>query len=347
MKTKFQLLIIRLITAITFLFILSCNEPELTAPTTNNTIQETNLEKDINPKALACDQRIVYQWELSCYKPVIGKKIGFNPNIFSSTQEMKDKFGFSKVLVNESQKESAIAAGFTFPDMVGRVNRDNMTYPSGDFDYYHIDEVAENGVSIYDIYNLAEELYPKKLLLSSYKIGWLDPWNDIQNYYSLVCTYYSNTEIMSDNYFGPVELLEYCTDDQRVYWDDFQDRYASRNKMNWISLLIDGKQWDFNDLFSYANNKGFNEMWLYIGDAGDDYCGGSEVLTSSKFDQYIYRFSSYAFNKGWLRRFEKLYRYDYRCFLRNPCETCDQEDLNSAGWYFERSYTGQEREVFN
>lgn len=51
-------------------------------------------------------------------------------------------------------------------------------------------------------------------------------------------------------------------------------------------------------LFGHANNLGINELWIYAGDAGDDWCGEGEILTEPYYDLYLYELSSAAWNRG-------------------------------------------------
>ncbi len=248
--------------------------------------------------------------------------------------EMKTKYGFSKVLVNAGNIQTASNAGFIDSiDMMASISRSSLTYPSGNFKEYYIDEPAEirgsdhPRVPLANLCILADELQPSKLIVSSYKMGITD--NDgSQDYYLqlILGSYYQNIKIMSDNYYGL-----FCRDDQTGYWDDYKDMYSARNSSNCVHLLVDGKQHDFYSLFEYAKDNNLNELWLYIGNEPDGICGDGEVLTKNKFDHYLSQFLGNARNFGWLKTAYRKYQYIYKCLDPNPCFSCDQNDISSEG----------------
>ncbi len=352
-------LLFTIVVALITVFMISCkeNNPLESINKTKANVEQT--EEDSALGKFPCNYRQFESWEEveseSWYEPVEGKKLGFNAaNSFASIRQMKEKFGFSKVLVyNTEQRDSAIAAGFSWEDIVGAIDRKKIeqndlsnSYIPG-FKSYFLDEPFEdrdNHPKIPQSYvkRLAQNISPSKLLLSSY--------TQPKSYYHSILFHEVNTEIMCDNYYGDYIQWLYSNQDQRGNWDDYKTLYQSNNTSNWISLIIDAKpsQGDgtFKELLEWSKDNGFNEMWLWIGNAGDDHAGKGEVLTKAKFDKDIKRFKTLAMFAGWLKhkQVKKLYSYTYRC--SRPCSLCDQEDIYAPGWRLTRKvYRGSKRVV--
>ncbi len=346
-------LLLTIVIALIAISLFSCMERGLLAPpseTNDDTIQ--TIQKDSTLNKSMCSVKYVRRWnteKILSYVPVAGKKLGFNNSEFASIREMKEKYGFSKV--TGADHTFALNTGFLRADIMGSISWETLSYSTG-YDSYYIDEPIENGVSVASILYLARKLYPKKLILGSYKIGIID-WANVETQYKILKRF-PNIYIMSDNYYGfYVRFWGHritTKQDQRGYWGDFKTSYGSKNRANWISLIVDAKasrgDGDFYDLLGWANDNGLKEMWLWIGKAPaeEDY----EELTQSKFNRDIKKFVEAAYFKGWLKRkeFQKEYYWKYICLLPQPCRSCDQEDESAAGWLFvSKKETGRVRTI--
>jgi len=345
---------------ISFLIITCTEKP----PTENNEEVAGELSKTM------CTKRTELVWELDRYEPVSGKTLGFNENSFASNKTMRTHWGFTSV--KTSNPDAAMAAGFSRYDIMINVKIKNPTsagssfdfaeYPKVIFNKYYIDEPLDKPMSHLKrfinykaLIDVADYVYPKSLYISSYKIGELN-WigTDVVKLYKQLISIAPNLVLMSDNYYG-FSAIESCKDDQTGLWEDFKDEYGFRNRANWISLLIDGKQNDFAWLLKKAGHMRFKELWLYIGNAGDDNCGGGERLTKTKFNDYIYSFTYAAWKRGWLKRIDKLVRYEYTCNSSDACNECEQDNLGTnwkpgflgSGWDLQSRTETSSTEAWN
>ena len=56
----------------------------------------------------------------------------------------------------------------------------------------------------------------------------------------------------------------------------------------------------------------------------------------------MHSFGTNAWQKGWFRRFERKYIYDYRCYLSDPCNNCQFPD---DFYLLEKTQTNEIREI--
>jgi len=114
--------------------------------------------------------------------------------------------------------------------------------------------------------------------------------------------------------------------DQSEVWDFFKN-YFGQTKVftQWIGLDEDYHNLgnvEYGRLLEVANDHNYSLIWLYAG-------GASELY---KVDI----FCGYAFQKGWLNKFERLWIYTCECSKTNPCDY-NQNDL-ADGWVLSNTY---------
>ncbi len=296
--------------------------------------------KDIGIKALSCDYYSVYVNKFDHYEPKSGKNLGImnqKPAI-KSANELHNTWGFNGYTVHSStEKNNMVNIGYDTNNIMVTIpvqENGNYTIPYGSFPKYYLDEPLERGwLDMADVFDISDEIYSRnnqaKLFMGSYKDD-----NFVKSWYSSVLQSKTNTRMMCDQYY---DGTLFYGDDQRPYWTWFKNNYgSSRVKSHWIHILIDGIQEDFTMLFNHANNLGIGELWLYAGDANPKWweVGAiSATLTASNYESYLADYCLVAFNKGWLRKFIKRYKYMYHCpeYHGDPC-WCSN---NETGWELE------------
>lgn len=314
------------------LFFITCseNDENLIINTSNKEDVKLNKEIDEKPdtsgKALDCNRRVIQVWEFEKYAPVAGKIIGISSSAFNSYEDLFDIYGFRGIMVNnDGERIAAQNAGFELNKMMAPITANSFgyfSYPSGDFGYYHLDEALERDypVPINSVINIANDVYQNNsdayLLLSSWnRVGSSYSWG-----YSTILNSTYNTQIICDQYY---DQTVWCGNDQTAHWTAYKNYYgASKVKSFWIHLLIDGQQNDFSMLFDKATTLGISNLWLYIGNAGDDWCGDSEQINNTKYYNYLKGFCTEAWHRGWLRYYVRKYYYYYSCYEPNPCSNC-------------------------
>ena len=128
--------------ALLVLLLFSCNENNLVeSELLNKNNYEEGIHEDSTLEKFPCNFRKFQNWEAveseSYYVPKVGKKLGFNYTGFATPGDMKNKNGFSKVLIkNSTHKNSANVAGFLNTDIVYQIDRKKMNYISGLGSYY-------------------------------------------------------------------------------------------------------------------------------------------------------------------------------------------------------------------
>lgn len=290
----------------------------------------------IDPKALACDYYSLYVNEFDHYEKKNGKTLGiFNTKeILISATELHNTWGFSGYMKGGQTKTELINIGYDYNNIMISVTINDGQYslPSDIYYKYYVDEPFEKGtITQSNLINLANAVYSinenASVIMGSYK--------DTRTYYEqymAVLSKTANSGMMCDQYYDGTIFYGH---DQGSYWDWFKDNYGSaKANSNWIHILVDGIQGDFNMLFDKANSVGLNSLWLFAGDANNcnwyEINGICENLTQSNYNKYLPQFCNSAFQKGWLRKFVKKYKYMYHCpeYYGDPCY-CNETD---SGW---------------
>ena len=303
----------------------------------------------IGPDYVDCNTYWENVWEFDHFQSKPNKWLGiWDTKQYVSKQDLLRKWGFTNFFVSSlTERNSAVSAGFN-PDSImckiKIISSSQYEIPSGNYKAYYLDEPLERyNLSTNQVIAIANDVYNNhnhaSLFLSSYSDNSIS-----MSYYLTILNSTYNTRIMCDQYHdGTI----FCGNDQRDYWTDFKNTYGgARVSSHWIHLYIDGDENDFNQLFGHANNLNINSLWLFAGNKGDDWCDDGENLTESIFNQYIYDFCNEAFENGWLRKFEHLYRYYWKCpdEYGDPCYCNSHPDA----WVLDRiEDLNQEREVFN
>ncbi|MBM4170188.1 MAG: hypothetical protein FJ215_13685 [Ignavibacteria bacterium] len=258
--------------------------------------------------------------ETDHYEPKPGKVIGAGPDVAAKPHIglLKSKWGFSAVIVGISDIQSAISAGFSYPQLVIAVDPNN-------YQGSEIDNAIANGTRYF--YN--DEPFT------------VSPWSKTQietisNYYRArgvrygigeQCHWYRTIlgdETSDAQYMRPrVDLMTYTNykgfpclgyvgpgvapEDQRPMWDWMQGFCGGQFEIPWISLHQD--EGEFNNLLGHASNLGKSRVSVY-----------APLANFYNLESFCY----HAWLRGWLRRFVKRWADKYCCttpqFYPETCE---------------------------
>jgi len=361
MKSIVRSLSILSISTFLFLFISTCqqqpNEPA-TSPNQNedekvmlgksSTTNSENLElsfedngggkkgeDSIGIKALPCNMLVKYYWEVDHYENIPGKIVGINPHdnrlgSVTKLQELRTKWGFNYLGLYETQYSTAQSAGYTPANL--------MLIISPYEDNTWINAINNNPTSWgYYVDELVKRLYYADPWRTDIRDLFINVRNVIKNKSTSSLFIEGETDEWFANWVDDIVDVMTCTrydrdlsDDQRPLWDDFRSTCGSKFSQTWISARLDYQE--YYNLLGHARNMGLQGVWLYQNDESGD-------LTTR-----ISEFSSYAWQFGWLRRFDRKWEYGYECIKADPCG-CDPTDI-SDGWIFSyKRDTGEIREL--
>ncbi len=217
-------------------------------------IYDKGARIDLGDKSIDCKYKRVYvDGEVDHFKEKSGKWLGLWDGYNKiGYQNSRTKWGFTKYFVSsENVRTSAINAGYNPDNIMAAVFTNNFSYwfTPGTYKAYHLDEVFERGSlsrsQVVSMANTLDMYYDHaKLFLSSYKIR-NDVYDKVDDY-QYVLNNTLNTYLMCDQYYdGSI----WYGNDQRPYWNKFNDCYGCRVLSHWLSLDIDGSQGDFQRLF--------------------------------------------------------------------------------------------------
>ena len=262
---------------------------------------EGDPNRDIQPDKMQCNDYFEYVWSFDHYTTKGDKWLGIWPYSYSISvlKDFKNKWGYIKVVVSTGNYNNAISAGDSADDIMITL----PTYSSYqnivqkyNAKYYYIDEPLRRGTyskeQLVEIANyIASVRSNSGLMISTF---WYNPYLGPPLDLLYVVNHTSNAYIQCDQYDG----------DQRGLWTGFHQSIGDRNPSDWVNTVRDGVS-EFNQLFAKANNLNLKSLWLYTRDGNHDAIGD---------------FSDYAWQNGFLRRFDHLYRYYWHCYFPgDPC----------------------------
>ncbi|MBN2572619.1 MAG: hypothetical protein JXA68_10865 [Ignavibacteriales bacterium] len=317
MKGKNNFLIL-----VMFLFILlSCTEESIievqqqTGLTLQSKGNEMLKETIIAPDALPCGYKWEYVWELERYETKPGKIVGIwphNDRMQNSTEiaKLKNKYGFNYILFADAYDLTkfnlVLSSGFARDKIIAQIFR--HTYQQKISQYgtiyaYYADETLYNNWRMSEIIEIRNYI-KLNTTNSKYFIG---DWHR--------CPEFTEMVSYSDGCFYTVyddrnQIIDCIyiegSDDQRESWTDMKNRYQQKSISNWIGAHRD--QSEYIRLLGHAYNLGLQMIWFYqLQDPYSDFTN-------------IRNFCDAAWYSGWMRKFERRYRFEYECILPNPCD---------------------------
>ncbi len=286
-----------------------------------------------------------YYWELEKYIPVEGKRLGiwFHEDYWNNEflNRIRNFYGFSLLAVtwpSDNNPPSNMINRISLCESVGFYKSTDLmeiidsknniwvTHPAiRDFSLHYTDEPLDREQSsdrwsVQDLVTVSNSILGQnptaKFLVGTPKNQYTVFGNTLPDYRSFINQTINSFIMYTDYESGAFNNIN----DQSSCWTYF-DNYFGNNRVitQWIGLEEDYHgigDIEYGNLLGIANDHGYNQIWLYAAgthniDRIDIYCG-------------------YAFQKRWLKRFERQYIYTYTCFKPNPCD-CDRNNLTD-GW---------------
>lgn len=296
----------------------------------------SDYQKNNSPRRPVCGSKDVTVWQLDHYEAKPGKIFGIWPHdrwetSVSSLSDLRKKWGFNYILLqysDGSKYNNFISAGYSIT---------NIMVTLYDFEHANHEWVIDTYAGAYAFYvDEPAQTTPYRNFIISF--AGMPNYINTHSPYSYFITgaykptyafdgyVYSVDKVMFTSYkrwweypvggvwFPWVPYPPFTSKDQRWNWSDYKNRYGYKAQSNWIGTHRD--QSEYSDLLGKASNLGFSEIWLY----------SHENSSLSEISAY----TSNAWTKGWLRRFERKYIYEYRCSYPDPCD-CDPDIPD--GWY--------------
>jgi hypothetical protein len=252
----------------------------------------------------------LYDWRFDHYEPKSGKTVGVWPVDYSTSNltTLRTHWGYSGIFIgaDQTQYNNTISAGYTLSNiMVGLTgvpdaNRASYISSFGNVFAYYVDEPADQNHSMGGIRNVLNSLnFNSLFVISGYKRT--DALNSCVD---------AADKVMFSSYIHWYELLPGVwvswpeDDDQRPDWSDMQNRYGSKFSMTWINSTEIS---EFGDLFGHAQNLGLTGVWVY-------------TLAGHQTDEFG-NISAAAYAHGFLRRFSREWKNQYKCINPNGTYT--------------------------
>jgi hypothetical protein len=307
----------------------------------------------ITPTAFPCGIKDTYGWGWDHYQSKAGKYLGIQKEQ-SFWADAYNKYGFTQIgIYNRTERDIARNIGFKWDSMFVWLNNyssaintiNDVNYGFGEIKYvrnFFVDEPIErNTWAVSNLQNIAEYLYNNialsKMYLVSYKwptVPYTLPGPTYGYMYNQVLNFKPNTYIMCDEYHGN------CFGNVDPYWTEFRSYYGTnKSKSNWMHVVINngygnfagpcpGTSNNFYDLFGDANDSGINSLWLYAQNTGSS--------------QDLRIFGESAWQRGWLRKFERYFCIEWHCDYGCECDPTDPDV-----WYVYKIWPFNDtREVF-
>ncbi len=270
------------------------------------------LDKDKN---LTDNIKILSRWEFEKYENEAGKVIGFWPECcgnkkFAFINEYNKKWGFNGIVVlaKKQSVDMALRNGFTKDGILAALPKDKSVEEIKkiidvvDVKFYYIDEPLEDDVfTPGELIKISKYLKFKRknsfLIMASYHSpSWFYSFLPPVTYgsaYSKVLKNTKNVQIMCDQYDG----------NQTSDWRKFLESYGtqkifghfihSKNDSSQYSTLLDQKNFPFN----------VKRIFYFHGASGAPYKTAD--------------FCRIAWQKGWLKKYERKVLYYLKCIDEN------------------------------
>ncbi|MBI3125140.1 MAG: hypothetical protein HYZ10_12125 [Ignavibacteriales bacterium] len=285
----------------------------------------------ITPLAPVCGTLDLNHWELDHYEAASGKIVGIWPteerwgNV-DRIKQLKDAFGFNYIFINFGYSlTNCLSAGYSYENMLGgglNVSggyNDINSYPAL-WGYYSDEPIsAQNGnttqVAVFSSY--FQNYFPNSRIIMGENI--VSNASEIAPYVTdITCTRYND--------------YPFNQTDQRPLWQSFQNSFSGKFSMVWIGAHVD--YGTYGELIGWAKYHGLNSIWLY------QYQDGTDSYSTNNLDSFAFN----AWMHGYLRKFERLWYYEYKCMKADPCD-CNRNDITD-GWELNRKVkSGALREV--
>ncbi|MBZ0182010.1 MAG: hypothetical protein K8F60_06095 [Melioribacteraceae bacterium] len=291
----------------------------------NSKKNSSKLNKGITPNAMDYSVKYIDIWETEYYSPVSNKKIGVWPHSYSNEvlAELKDKYGFSMIRVYSiNEYNAALNNGFLKEDLLVQLPHNKNNYQSSinslDAGYYYIDEPLTRGT-----YSTVDMQYVSNYISINRSNSVLNIGDYVYTYtYQQLINSRTNFRFSCDKY-GEVNAPY----DQRSFWTSLRNYFGYKSNFNFVHSTRD-QTTEYDELLGHASNLGQSIIFYYIGSDGNYYNTNT--------------FCEEAWKTGWLKKFERQYRLEYRCYLANE-NLCD---INNSWVYIQKIPTQNYREVF-
>ncbi len=246
--------------------------------------------------------------------------------------KLKNKYGFNYILfANEFDltKFNLVSNIFSPNKIMAQIFPESFqqkTSQYGSIYAYYVDEPYERGYSMAGIRDAINTNAPgSELIISGYR-----------RTYGLDAYVLNSDGVLFSSFIHWWECLPgvWCSrlinTDQRSDWTDMKNRYGNKSFMNWVGAHEDFSE--YSELLGHSANLGLPGVWLF------------QLLEVENSEDNILSFCYNAWANGYMRRFERKYIYEYRCYYPNPCD-CDRSLPD--GWYLYQIWPMSDvREVF-
>ncbi len=293
-------------------------------------------------KSAPCNWRQYTYYSLTKFEPYTGKATGVFINSSSDVtwSAMKYTYGFRGVMVYPTDYNYARNAGWENSEIYIRLWRSRhdslqsiqaISSSSPYVQGFYIDEPIEHdecnpNAQVNYVNRMASLVYPKPLLIGSYKIGTeiiycglLPSTIDLTYYYNNILSTSSNSYVLCDEYRNDHFSMN-------TRWMSYKVNYGLKNTKNFLHIDFNrpNNTWGYanwNDLFGFAASIGISKMWLFSDREYNNQNG-------------MYSFCQSAFNNYWLRGFNENITVIERCISPNCEHRQDREDPDGEQYWF-------------